>query len=73
MSDLPDQRAEALDERLVEAMNAAVAEHATRAVSGLLADLDLVCRVRDAEATEQERRQWACCLFLRHLARNTTR
>lgn len=52
-----------------EAMNAAAEEHATRAVEGLLADLDLFLERERASHPDNPTRQWAVCLLVNSLAK----
>lgn len=56
-----------------EALEAAAHEHAQRAVSALLADIDLHLRHIRAEADPQDARAWAACLLVRALAQKIRR
>jgi hypothetical protein len=64
-STLPD--ADERERAFREAMDAAAEEHASRAVSGLLADLDLYFQREHAEHPETPTRQWAVCLLVKAL------
>jgi hypothetical protein len=64
-STLPD--ASEAERAFRSAMDAAAEEHASRAVSGLLADLDLYLHREAADHPENPTRQWAICLLVRAL------
>lgn len=56
-----------------EALEAAAEEHADRAVSALLADLEFHLQKHEADAIDNPTRQWAACLLVRTLARKIKR
>lgn len=55
------------------AMQQSAEEHASRAVEGLLADLDLYLMRFEAEHPENPTRQWAVCLLVKTLGARIAR